>query len=285
MSLTTANLAELKLEEAAIWRLSMSSHRFGGVLVAVAVSLGLHLAASLALPAGIVPRHTAHRSPQTIHLVMLAPSPSPATLSASRPPILSQRRMLRTIPAQPHQVAKKPITTLARTKPAAHRTQPQPHVTKHSAEPQAHTEERMREHPVHAPPAPAKAIARPTAEPTTAPIPVTQTVPLNPAVTPATLAPDKGSQSARFRRDLERWVANHRRYPKLARLRGWQGQVRVRARMADDGSIRSLSLEHSCGYPILDREALKLIQAALEAVRPPAGAQTLTVPVDFVLSG
>lgn len=282
MSLTTANLAELKLEEAASWRLSMSSHRFGGVLVAVAVSLGLHLAASLALPAGTVSPHTAHRSPQTIHLVMLAPSPSPATLSARLPPSLSQRRMLRAIPARSHHVTRNPATTLARTKPA-HRTQP--HLTTHATAPKAHIEGPVVKHTVHAVPAPAKAIARPGAEPTTAPIAATQTAPSNPAVTPATLATDNRSQSARFRRDLERWVAGHRRYPKLARLRGWQGQVRIRARMADDGSIRSLSLEHSCGYPILDREALKLIQAALEAVRPPAGAQTLTVPVDFVLSG
>lgn len=45
-------------------------------------------------------------------------------------------------------------------------------------------------------------------------------------------------------------------YPAIARQRSWSGVVRVWLELADDGTVRTVLLESSSGYEVLDREAL-----------------------------
>ncbi len=49
-------------------------------------------------------------------------------------------------------------------------------------------------------------------------------------------------------------------YPRLARRRGWQGEVLLQVRVGSSGKVLTARVERSTGYPVLDR-------AALEAVR------------------
>ncbi len=49
-------------------------------------------------------------------------------------------------------------------------------------------------------------------------------------------------------------------YPKLARLRGWQGHVVILAQVFADGSTGQVTIDTSSGYPILDKSALQAVQ-------------------------
>lgn len=45
-------------------------------------------------------------------------------------------------------------------------------------------------------------------------------------------------------------------YPWIARLRGWQGDVRLAFRVAPDGEIQHIHVERSSGFAVLDKSAL-----------------------------
>jgi protein TonB len=46
------------------------------------------------------------------------------------------------------------------------------------------------------------------------------------------------------------------RYPWIARLRGWQGDVRLAFRVAPDGELQDIHIEHGSGFAVLDKSAL-----------------------------
>ena len=43
-------------------------------------------------------------------------------------------------------------------------------------------------------------------------------------------------------------------------MRGWEGEVRVRVRVARKGSLLGVTLDHSSGYEILDKHALAMLE-------------------------
>ncbi|MEW6186021.1 MAG: energy transducer TonB [Thermodesulfobacteriota bacterium] len=49
-------------------------------------------------------------------------------------------------------------------------------------------------------------------------------------------------------------------YPAAARDQGWQGTVLLKVNVLKDGSVGSLALQRSSGYPVLDRSALKAVR-------------------------
>ena len=49
-------------------------------------------------------------------------------------------------------------------------------------------------------------------------------------------------------------------YPRLARERGWQGDVLLRARVSPSGRVLHVQVEESSGYALLDRAALKAVK-------------------------
>ena len=48
-----------------------------------------------------------------------------------------------------------------------------------------------------------------------------------------------------------------KRYPRLARQRGWEGEVLLGFRIDPQGRIGDIHIARSSGYPLLDRSALK----------------------------
>jgi len=69
-------------------------------------------------------------------------------------------------------------------------------------------------------------------------------------------------ESERRRRNLARTLVSealraHLNYPLLARKHGWQGRVRLRLQIVDNGRITGIHLVQSSGYGVLDRAALQ----------------------------
>jgi len=78
-------------------------------------------------------------------------------------------------------------------------------------------------------------------------------------------------------------VSREVRYPAMARRQGWSGQVIIEFTVLLSGEVAELRVAESCGYPMLDRQALRAVQAAAPFPPPPVVA-TLTLPVNFELN-
>ena len=75
-------------------------------------------------------------------------------------------------------------------------------------------------------------------------------------------------------------AGRHRRYPPLARERGWEGDVVVRIAVSANGTIASLSVKSSSGYEVLDEQALEMFRKAAARVPVPPALQGMEFAVD-----
>lgn len=64
-------------------------------------------------------------------------------------------------------------------------------------------------------------------------------------------------------------ISKFHKYPRIAQGRGWQGNVLIKLVISDKGEIKSLSLEQSSGYEILDDTAMHIIKTAGPLPVPP----------------
>lgn len=91
----------------------------------------------------------------------------------------------------------------------------------------------------------------------------------------------------RYTRDLIARVNEHRQYPMLARVRGWQGTVIVDVRIGAVGEVVSLAIARSAGHEVLDQQAMQMIRDAspLPAPAHADASQPLLVqlPITFSL--
>ena len=103
---------------------------------------------------------------------------------------------------------------------------------------------------------------------------------------PAADAPDAGTL-AEYRLALISAAKRFKRYPRVALDNEWQGKVEVRIVIDASGAIATLSVRSSAGHPLLDQQALEMIERAKElALIPPAlrGKEfTVDIPVVFSL--
>lgn len=103
-------------------------------------------------------------------------------------------------------------------------------------------------------PAPAARVAPPPAAP--------------PPAAPASAVIDAESL-ARYRQDLLGTAASFKRYPRIAIDNDWAGEVVVRMSIGADGRIAALRVARGSGHPVLDRQALRMFEAAKPAVPLP----------------
>ena len=81
---------------------------------------------------------------------------------------------------------------------------------------------------------------------------------------------------------------NHPIYPMAARIRGYEGLVLVAAEISTDGSVRSVRVEKSSGYAMLDRSALEAVKTWTFQPGTKMGQPVVMwvkVPVKFMLKG
>lgn len=71
-------------------------------------------------------------------------------------------------------------------------------------------------------------------------------------------------------------------YPRIARRMGWSGRVLLAFVVAEDGSVRSIHVRESSGYPVLDNSAMETVKSVAPFPRPPMAAE-IVMPVQFRL--
>lgn len=104
------------------------------------------------------------------------------------------------------------------------------------------------------------------------------------AAAPKEHPPPNGGASesgSRFN-DIRDRVMAALRYPQMARRQGWRGEVRLEFTLLANGEVQDLKLVQSSGYPLLDRQALRAVEAAAP-FPPPLATATITLPVQFRL--
>lgn len=91
-----------------------------------------------------------------------------------------------------------------------------------------------------------------------------------------------------YRLALARAAKPFRRYPALARERGWEGIVRVELswRAGVPGAL--VSMAESCGHGMLDEQAVEMLRRAAAQTPLPASLQghsfSMVLPVEFSLN-
>lgn len=83
---------------------------------------------------------------------------------------------------------------------------------------------------------------------------------VQPAVA-ATPAVDPAAEAlSSYRRQLTELFARPHEYPRVAALRGWEGEVRLRLKVARKGNLLGVQLDRSSGFDVLDRDALAMLE-------------------------
>jgi len=78
-------------------------------------------------------------------------------------------------------------------------------------------------------------------------------------------------------------VQRHINYPPIARRMGWEGKVLVSFVLEPNGNIRDLKVIKSCGYEVLDKEALDAIRRSYKDFPKPPVSVMVKLPINFRL--
>lgn len=110
------------------------------------------------------------------------------------------------------------------------------------------------------------------------------------AVRPApTIAPQRPQSEVLdgYRQRLGELFARQQEYPRVAAMRGWEGEVRLRLKVARKGNLIGVALDRSSGFDVLDQHALAMLEQL--ASLPPlpealdANEIQVVVPVNYKL--
>jgi protein TonB len=131
---------------------------------------------------------------------------------------------------------------------------------------------------------PSETIPPTTATPAPAVAPPAPSVPSAPAIQAVPAA----DLLAAYRQRLTELLAGQREYPRVAALRGWEGEVRLRLRVARKGNLVGVVLDRSSGFDVLDQHALAML-AGLGSLPPlPEGLDSseiqIVIPVSYKLN-
>ena len=93
---------------------------------------------------------------------------------------------------------------------------------------------------------------------------------------------------ARYRQRLTSLLARQQSYPRIAEMRGWEGEVRLRLRVARKGQLLAVALDRSSGHAVLDEHAAAML-AELGSLPPlpeaVEGSEILVVvPINYRLN-
>jgi protein TonB len=125
-----------------------------------------------------------------------------------------------------------------------------------------------------------------SAPPRAEPAPAILTRAPDPAPVPAVAVPSP-DLLAGYGSSISRLLARHREYPRVAAMRGWEGTVTMRLRVGPGGKLIEAKVEGSSGHPVLDTQALEMVNRVAELPPPPEGLRgrefAVLVPVVFRL--
>lgn len=134
------------------------------------------------------------------------------------------------------------------------------------------------------------------------PPPTVISVPVKPEAPPAFIAPPPPPEPPRpakpDQQDIDaarnlygsllgREIAKHKQYPRIAQMRGWQGEVLVDIQLDSNGNVQSSTIQKPSGYDVLDKQALEMVKKASPFPTPPDALRgssfSILVPVSFRL--
>jgi len=128
-----------------------------------------------------------------------------------------------------------------------------------------------------------KADAAPPVQTVQAPIPVKQETPPAPAHSQEDIEDARG----KYGNSLWGAISKHKKYPKIAAMRNWQGEAIVELELDGSGKLKSKKIIQTSGYDVLDKQALEMVEKALPFPAPPEVLRgtsfTIKVPVPFKL--
>lgn len=98
---------------------------------------------------------------------------------------------------------------------------------------------------------------------------------------------DISSALSAYGNTLGRAISKHKSYPKIAQMRGWQGECLLNLQLDSNSNVQSASIKESSGFESLDKQALEMARKASPFPAPPEALRgrsfNITVPVSFKL--
>lgn len=229
---------------------------------ALVLSVGLHLLAVLLIP-NI--RWEELQEPEVLVVELMQPEPEPAPAPTTAEPEPEPLPEPEPPPPPPKKETPKP------------RPEPKPEPT---PIPEPMTEPPPPESKPEATAPPAVITAPPVEEPTlTAPPPP-------PEPTGPTQA-DLDAARSLYKSLLEKEIIRHKTYPRIATMRGWQGEAIIELQLDANGKPSSVKVQTSSGYEVLDQTAIEMVRKTVAATQLPdilrGSISTFLVPVSFRL--
>jgi protein TonB len=254
-------------------------YRQGSVKAAFALSLLVHATAIALLP-GLRIASPEQPLPLVVELVPEPPSDSPAPV----------------VPPEPRP-ERAPMVKRSAPLPQS-RPEPPPTPVQTRPEPVVAAPAQVLREPIPEP-APAVPEVRPEASPPpqarVAPAP--QPSPPEPQVAAKVEAQASPARQAQpsldvaalkaFGEILAQAIGKRKDYPRLARLRNWQGTTELKLQIGPDGKLLEVHVGHSSGFQVLDAAAIQMVHNAAPLPDVPEALRgrelTMTVPVVFKL--
>lgn len=185
------------------------------------------------------------------------------------------------------------------TPPAPEPIEPQPEVVQPKIEPKIKPEPKPIIKPIPTPvvensepisePPPSKPteVIAVAPKPDAAPPVLTVPTPVKPEPVPTVSQADIDDARSRYGNALWGAISKHKKYPKVAAMRGWQGEAVVELELDGNGKLKSKKITQSSGHEVLDKQALEMVEKALPLPVAPEALRgtnfTITVPVPFKL--
>jgi len=82
-------------------------------------------------------------------------------------------------------------------------------------------------------------------------------------------------------------ISKQKRYPRIAQMRGWQGEIIAILEIDGQGNLINSKIEKTSGFKILDKEVIAMIKRATPLPAPPMELKSkilkINVPISFKL--
>ena len=86
---------------------------------------------------------------------------------------------------------------------------------------------------------------------------------------------------------LAKAIAKHKKYPRIAQMRGWQGEIIINLEIDGQGNLIMSKIKNSSKHEILNREGMNMIKRASPFPKPPKELASkifnVIVPISFKL--
>lgn len=225
---------------------------------ALAFSIGLHLLIAIVVPNLHIKEV---KKPDLIEVSILPPpAPEPAEIQPEAPPEI----------VKPPEEIKPKVEPKPIVKPT-----PKPLPL-----PEPATES------VDTPPPSTDVIAVEKSQPVQAPIRAPEPVPAPPPP-PQPRAIDTSAARNGYGNTLWAAISQHKKYPRIAQVRGWQGEVILELLLDGNGKLLSKTIIQKSGYDVLDQQALEMVDKAIPFPAPPEALRgtsfSIKVPIPFKL--